>query len=153
MLLRAQAIGQEPCIRFVIRRLEDNTFWNGTEFNEDLENSQKYYTPSDACFVMQDILKEHYGHLPMRRFVVPIEVEVYGNVSKKEVAEYLYRASILSIRCEEHGNGPNESYVAPVIHWGYLREFPGSVKKHIDGLATEWQIELTEDFDMEDDES
>lgn len=154
MLLRAQSIGKDPCIRFVIRKLEDDTFWNGVEFTDDIETSQKHYTPSDACFVMQDILKEHYRELPKRKFVVPIEIEVFGKVTKRDIAEYLHRASIFSIRTEEFGNGPiDESYVAPVIHWGFLRPIEGSAKKQIDDLAAEWEIELNGDSANEKDES
>lgn len=148
MLLRAQAIGQDPHLRFVIRRMEDDTFWNGTEFAEEFDNAQKFYRPSDACFTMQDILKEHYNHLPVRKFVVPIEIDVFGDVSKRDIAEYLHRASILSIRTEDFGNGPIEdSYIAPVIHWGFVREICGPVKGQMDELAADWDAGSGLDLD------
>lgn len=70
---------------------------------------------------------------------MPVEIDVFGDVTKRDIAKYLHRASILSIRTEEFGNGPiEESYVAPVIHWGYLREITGPVKEQMDELAADW---------------
>lgn len=143
MLLRAQAVGQEPSLRFVIMRVDTDepVWWDGQSFVDDVEFAQLYARPSDACFQMQDILKDHYGQLPKRRFVVPIEIEVYGDVTNRDIAEYLHRASVLSIRTEEFGNGPKETYVAPVIHWGYIRQIDDPVKGQIDDLAKEWNVE------------
>jgi len=90
---------------------------------------------------MQDILKEHYGQLPQRRFVVPVEIEVYGNVSQKEIVEYLYQASVLSIRTEEYGYGPGECLVLPVIRWGCIKELQLLLDNKSDNPAVEWGLE------------
>ena len=95
MLLRAQAVGEHPSVRFVILNVRSNLMWDGESFVDDFDQARKYWHPSDACADMQDILREHYGQLRQRRFVVPVEIEVYGSVSQKEIAEYLYRASVL----------------------------------------------------------
>jgi len=52
MLLRAQPVGEEPCIRFVIVKLEDGTLWNGQQFTSDFDEAKKYWHPSDACIDM-----------------------------------------------------------------------------------------------------
>ena len=142
MLLRAQAFGEEPCIRFAIMKLDDRTLWSGVEFIDDFDAARKYWHPSDACWDMQAILREHYGHLPNRQFVVPVEINVQGDVSEREIAEYLYRASILSLRTEEFGNGPRDSYVAPVIHWGYIKPIDRPVDKSSDNPVVDWGFGL-----------
>ena len=141
MILRAQPVGEHPSVRFIIIHLRSNQMWDGESFVDDFDQARKYFHPSDACADMQDILKEHYGQLPRRRFVVPVEIEVYGSVSKKEIAEYLYRASVLNIRTEEHGNGPAECLVLPTIHWGYIRELKLPLSKQPDNPAVEWGLE------------
>ncbi|KAA5538575.1 hypothetical protein FYK55_27185 [Roseiconus nitratireducens] len=129
MLLRAQAFGKDPFRRFLILRIDDRKLWDGESFTDEFDSARKFHTPSDACFAIQDILKEHYKDLPQRHYVVPVEISVQGNVTEKEIAEYLFRASVLSIRTEEFGNGPKDSYVAPIIHWGYLKATDGPVNK------------------------
>lgn len=141
MLLRAQAVGEQPSVRFVILHLRSNLMWDGESFVDDFDQARKFWHPSDACGEMQDILREHYGQLRRRRFVVPVEIEVYGSVTPKEVAEYLSRASILSIRTEEYGNGPAECLVLPVIHWGYIRELKLPLNSKPDKPAVEWGLE------------
>ena len=74
MLLRAQAIGEEPYIRFIVVRLEDGAMWNGETFTSDFDSAKKYWHPSDACIDMQAILKEHYQHLPEKKYIVPVEI-------------------------------------------------------------------------------
>lgn len=85
-------------------------------------------------------MKEKYKSQPHRKYAVPVEVDVYGDVTPEQVAEYLHRASILSVRAEEFGNGPTaDSYVAPVIHWGYLKPID-VVKEDPDKPALDWGI-------------
>lgn len=107
MLLRAQAAGEQPAIRFVIRNLRRNLMRAGQPLVHDYDQARKYWQPSDACAGMQDILKEHYGQLGQRCFVVPVEIEVYGSVSQKEITEDRYRASVLSVRTDN-----------PAMEWG-----------------------------------
>ena len=87
MLLRAQAVGEYPSVRFFILNVRNNLMWDGESFVGDFDLARKYWHPSDACREMQDILKEHYDQLRQRRFVVPVEIEVYGSVSQKQIAE------------------------------------------------------------------
>lgn len=144
MILRADTVGQQPSLRFVIRNLYDDSLWDGESFVNDFDQARKYAHPSDACSDMQEILKEHYGQLPQRRFVVPVEIEVFGSISQREIAEYLYRASVLAIRTEEYGNGPGECLVLPVIHWGFLKELKHSVldpNNKPENPAAEWGLE------------
>jgi hypothetical protein len=140
MLLRAQAFGYDPFRRFLILRIEDRTLWDGEAFTDEFDQAQKFYRPSDACFEIQRIMKEQYKSQRHRKYVVPVEVDVYGDVTPKQVAEYLRRASVLSVRVEEFGNGPTaDSYVAPVIHWGYLKPID-VLKEDPDNPALDWGI-------------
>ena len=82
MILRAQAVGEYPSVRFVIRNLRSNLMWDGESFVDDFDLARKYAHPSDACAEIQNILKDHYGQLPKRRFVVPVEIKVYGRVKR-----------------------------------------------------------------------
>ncbi len=141
MILRAQPVGEHPSVRFIILNVRNNLMWDGESFVDDFDLARKYAHPNDACADMQDILKEHYGQLRRRKFVVPVEIEAYGSVSQKEIAEYLYRASVLSVRTEEFGNGPAECLVLPTVHWGYIRELKVPLSKQPDNPAVEWGLE------------
>lgn len=141
MILRAEPVGEHPSVRFIIRNVRNNLMWDGKSFVDDFDQARKYWHPSDACAEMQDILREHYGQLTRRRFVVPVEIEVYGSVPEKQIAEYLHRSSILSIRTEEYGNGPAECLVLPVIHWGYIRQLKLELNTETKNPAVEWGLE------------
>ncbi len=122
MILRAQPFGQPPSRRWVIQNTYDNNVWDGKEFVEDWGCGRVYAHPSDACADMAEILKDFYGGLGKRTFVVPVEIEVYGSAKPSEIARYLYQASILNVQTQEYGNGPCECLVLPTIHWGRIRE-------------------------------
>jgi len=122
MILRAQPIGQPPSQRWVVQNTHNNTVWDGAKFVEDWTEGRKYAHPSDACGDMAEILKDFYGDLEKRTFVVPVEIEVYGSATKSKIARYLYQASVLHMRTEEYGNGPCECLALPTIHWGRIRE-------------------------------
>ncbi len=146
MLLRVQAVGSDPFLRFVISNMDDETLWNGIEFTPDFETSMKFCHPSDACFEIHRLMAEQYKHLPQKKYVAPVEIDVFGDVSMQEVAEFLHRATVLSVRAEEFGNGPkDESYVAPTIHWGYLKLTDGSVNKTTDDPAKDWGFDENSD--------
>lgn len=138
MLLRAQTIGDEPCIRFVILKLEDKTLWDGQQFTSDFDAAKKFWLPSVICLEMQAILKEHYQHLPEQKYIVPVEITVHGPASRDEIAEYLYQASVLSLRTEEYDNGPNGSLVSPIIHWGLIKDLHDRLDEDPDDPNTAW---------------
>ena len=131
-------MGEEPCIRFVIVKLEDGAMWDGTEFTDDFDSAQKFYHPSDVCLKMQEILKELYQHLPERKYIVPVEITVHGPASRDEIAEYLFQASVLSLRTEEYDNGPTGSLVSPIIHWGLIKDLPEPLDEDPDDPNTAW---------------
>lgn len=122
MILRAEPIGHPPSRRWVIKDTNKNTVWDGDKFVEDWTGGRKYAHPSDACGDMAEILRDFYGGLEKRTFVVPVEIEVYGSATKSKVARYLYQASVLHVRTQDYGNGPCECLVLPTIHWGRIRE-------------------------------
>ncbi|MDA9856615.1 hypothetical protein N9D23_00720 [Rubripirellula sp.] len=138
MILRAQAVGEDPCIRFVVIRLEDGAMWDGQQFTGEFDSAKKYWHPSDACIDMQAILKEHYQYLPEKKYIVPVEITVLGPASRDEIAEYLFQASVLSLRTEEYDNGPNGSLVSPVIHWGLIKNLPDQLDEDPDDPNTAW---------------
>ena len=122
MILTAQPIGVPPSRRYVIQNYRDATAWNGESFVEDWDAARKYATASDACADMGDILRNFYGRLPRKRYVCPVEIEVYGAASRTKIARYLHQASVLNVRTHEFGNGPGECLVLPTIHFGLLKE-------------------------------
>ncbi|MCD0459535.1 hypothetical protein [Roseiconus lacunae] len=148
MILRAIPIGEPPSRRYMIRNQHDHSVWDGEKFVEDKSEAMLFATASDACMVMQDILKDFYKGLSSRRvrYVCPVEIEVWGAVTPKQVAHYLHRASVLNVKTQEHGNGPTfDSLVLPTIHWGFLGEVEVSITdpnyKKPDDPAVEWGLE------------
>lgn len=127
MILRAQPIGHPPARRWIIKNVNDSTTWDGGKFVEDWRGGRKYAHPDDACFDMADILRDFFSGLGKKRtLVVPVEIELYGPATPEEVAQHFYRASILKVSTEEHGNGPGRCLALPAIQWGKIREVSDS---------------------------
>jgi len=129
MILRANPVGPPIARRYVIQNLEDGKVWTGEEFVESTEEAMKndalkYATPTAACADMQEIMRIIYGDKPCRRYVVPIELEVYGDddITLTKVARWMHQASVLNVRTHQYGNGPRDSLVLPVVHWGLIKE-------------------------------
>jgi hypothetical protein len=126
LLLQATPIGSPNAKRYAITDLQTGWYWTGQEFDSDFRLARIYFNPSDACADIQSILKTVYEGLPVKRFGVPMEVEVYGDVTPLVLARWLYQASLLHLRTDEYGNGPQDSLVLPTIHWGLIREIDQS---------------------------
>ncbi|WP_197441164.1 hypothetical protein [Thalassoglobus neptunius] len=145
--MSAQPIGVPPSRRFVIQNLDDAKVWNGKAFVEDWDEARKYATASDACFDMADIQRDFYGALPRRRFVCPVEIEVYGKITRTKLARYLHRATTLNVKTHEYGNGPGETLVLPVIHFGLVREI-----EDVPMLSKVDNWDEEDEFGLEDDD-
>ena len=128
MILRAEPCGHPNFRRWVIQNINNEKFYNGEGFTEDFKKASKYCHSSDACKDMGVVLKKFYGNLEKRTFTVPMEVEVYGSAALEDIAKYLYQASVLNIKTDEHGNGPIGNLVLPKIYWGKLKELIESME-------------------------
>lgn len=124
MILMAQALNEGLFKRYLILNHNDGYVWDGEKFVEDWDLGMVFASPTDACAVMQQILREFYKGISTfkAKYVVPIEVEVWGNVTQNQVARYMHRASYLNIKTHEHGNGPAESLVMSTIHWARIEK-------------------------------
>lgn len=124
LILRAvPEFGPPHARRYAIVNVETGGYFTGAGFSWDQTKARLYHTASSACFQMHDILRVVYGAKPLKRYEVPIEMEVYGDVGKANVARWLSQSTVLNIRTHEFGNGPgNESLVLPVVHWGLIQE-------------------------------
>lgn len=114
--------GTPEARRYAIRNLGNGDYWTGDDFSPDWTHARLYAKPTDACFDMQELLKLVYEDKPLKRYRVPIEIEVYGDVSMTKVARWLHRATFLNMRTHQYGNGPRDSLVQPVIHWGLIEQ-------------------------------
>lgn len=124
ILRAAPEFGPPHARRFAIRNLGSGDYWTGEDFSPDWTHACLYATPSAACFEMQDIMRCLYDEKPLKRYRVPIELEVYGDVSMTQLARWMYQASFLNVRTHQYGNGPRDSLVLPVVHWGLIEEIP-----------------------------
>jgi hypothetical protein len=122
ILMAVPKFGPPHARRYAIQNFGTNEFWTGEDFTDDWAKARLFATPSSACFEMQQILSAVYGDLPLSRYTAPVEIEVYGEVPKNTVARWLGQSTILNIRTHEFGNGPQNSLVLPVIHWGLIEE-------------------------------
>ena len=150
LILRAvPEFGPPHARRYAIQNIRTKTFWTGDDFTPDWTKARLYDRPSTACFEMQEILTAVYGHLPLKRFKVPVEIEVYGEVPKNVVARWLCQATVLNIRTHEYGNGPRNSLVLPTIHWGLIEEIdrPMFALENYDDVADEPIAEWDEEDD------
>lgn len=126
LILQAVAeFGPPHARRYVIVKLDTREYFTGDGFSIDSDQARLYATTTSAGFEMHDILRAHYAEKPLKRYRVPIEVEVFGDVSMAQVARWLSQASLLNIRTHVYGNGPRNSLVLPVIHWGLIKDQKG----------------------------
>lgn len=125
ILQAVSEFGPPHARRYVIVKLDTREYFTGEGFSIDSNHARLYATATSAGFVMHDILKAHYAEKPLKRYRVPIEIKVYGDVSMAQVARWLSQSSLLNIRTHEFGNGPRNSLVLPVIHWGLIRDLKG----------------------------
>lgn len=102
--------------RYAIRNHQTREYFTGDGFSIGSNHARLFATSTSAVFAMHDILRSHYDEKPLKRYRVPIEIEVYGDVSMSQVAGWLHRASLLNIRTHEFGNGPRNRLVLPTIH-------------------------------------
>lgn len=123
LILRAvPEFGPPHARRYAIVNLGTKEYFTGDGFSKDWTHARLYATPTSACADMQTILKLVYEDKPLKRYRVPIEIEVFGDVSKATVARWLSRSTVLNMRTHEFGNGPRDSLVLPVVHWGLIEE-------------------------------
>lgn len=126
-ILRVVQIDKDVFERYVIEDHEERV-WTGEQF--DSEGAALFARHNDAAVEAQNILKANFNGAEPQRFVVPLYVEVLnhaGPVPMAEVAKYLSRASRLYLDTTEHGNGPGNALVLPLIDWSRIEpveEFP-----------------------------
>lgn len=112
--------------RFLIQD-QNEKIWTGEQFGSGC--GALYADHDYACVDVHSILKRHFAGTEPRRYVVPCFIEVFSHepVREMEVARYLPHASRLILDTTEHGNGPGNSLVLPVIDWKRiepLKQFP-----------------------------
>lgn len=121
-ILRVVQIGSDEFERYLIED-EQERVWTGEQF--DSEGGALFARHNDAAIESQNILKKSFNGAMPQRYVVPLYVEVYsrtGPVPVDEIAEYLSLGSRLYIDTSEHGNGPGESLVLPLIDWSRIKQ-------------------------------
>jgi hypothetical protein len=125
--------------KFVISRLNDDTFWDGFRFVDDLASAKRYEFQSRALSTIFEIEDQYGESAKQRTYIVPVTVEVTGDVTRKEIGEYLESAAKLIMNRDEFGNGPSpESYVEPEIHWHFIKEMPDRIDEDPDEPHFSW---------------
>ena len=125
--------------QFVIKRLNDDTFWDGYRFVDDIASAKRYGIRSGALIEMFEIEKQYGDAAEQRTYILPVTVRVTGNVTRKEIGEYLDSAVKLIMNREDFGNGPtSESYVEPEAHWHLIKEMPDRLEEDPDEPNISW---------------
>lgn len=125
-ILRVVQIGNDEFERYLIEDHEEQV-WTGERF--DTQGAALFARHNDAAIETQNILKRTFSGAEPQRYVVPLYVEVLshaGPLPMAEIADYLSRGSRLYLDTTEHGNGPGESLVLPLIDWSRIRPIKGS---------------------------
>ena len=99
--------------RWVIMK-QEGSFWTGLDFGS---NPLVYANLQKAIKGLHHLLKEKSGGEP-KKYVVPLLIEVYGDVDIAEVALHLSE----TVEFSTNLNGPYESIILPAIHWQKIKE-------------------------------
>ena len=135
MFLKPHAVGDG----FVITKLNDGTFYDGWRFVDDIESAKEYRFQCEAMHEIEEIIEQQYEPVQQRTYILPVTVEVTGNVTRQEVGDFLEAAAKLMINRDEYGNGPSgESYVEPEVHWHLIKDLPDGLDEDPDDPDTSW---------------
>ncbi|PHQ34827.1 hypothetical protein [Rhodopirellula bahusiensis] len=117
----------------VITRLNDDTFFDGYRFVSDITSAKRYEFLSEALFEISEIEDQYGESAKQRTYILPVTVQVAGDVTRQEVGEYLESAIKLIMNREDFGNGPTpESYVESEAHWHLIKEMPNRLDEDPD---------------------
>ncbi|KAA1261039.1 hypothetical protein LF1_35830 [Rubripirellula obstinata] len=124
---------------FVISRLNDDTFWDGFRFVDDLASAKRFESHSGAIIEICEIEDQYGESAKQRTYILPVTVTVTGNVTRNEIGEFLESAAKLIMNRDDFGNGPSpESYVEPEIHWHFIKEMPNRLDEDPDEPDFSW---------------
>ncbi|HBJ37100.1 MAG TPA: hypothetical protein DDZ51_20580 [Planctomycetaceae bacterium] len=131
---------------FVVARLNDDTFWDGYRFVHDIEAAKRFESYSGAFIEIFEIEDQYGESAKQRTYILPVTVRVTGNVTRKEIGEYLNSAAELIMNRDDFGNGPSpESYVEPEIHWHLIKEMPDRLDEDPDEPDFSWGYHIDPD--------
>ena len=83
-------------------------FWDGTTWTANEADAVLFENVTQALWVHHDALMESVGDRPCHRFVVPLYVEVYGEMpSLHDLRGWLKRSMRIVVDSPKHGFGPN----------------------------------------------
>ena len=132
--------------KFVISRLNDDTFWDGFRFVNDIASAKRFDLQSGAINEILEIEEQHGESAKKRTYILPVTIEVTGDVTRGQIGEYLNSAAKLIMNRDAFGNGPSpESYVEPEIHWHMVKEMPDRLDEDPDEPDFSWGHYLTLD--------
>ncbi len=142
MFLKAVEVGGH----FVVAKLNDDTFWDGYRFVHDIESAKRFEVQSGAINEIFEIEEQHGESAKQRTYILPVTVQVTGDVTRSQIGEYLDSAAKLIINRDDFGNGPSpESYVEPEIHWHLVKEMPDRFDEDPDEPDFSWGYYFTLD--------
>lgn len=131
---------------FVVTRLNDDTFWDGYRFVDDIASAKHYDIRSGALVEMFEIEEQCGEAAKQRTYILPVTVQVAGDVTRQQVGEYLESAIKLIMNREDFGNGPTpESYVESEAHWHLIKEMPNRLDEDPDEPNFSWGYYLEPD--------
>jgi len=110
--------------RFMITDPESN-FWTGENWTDEESEARLYASVNAAGRAIQEILLAEYGDKPVRRFIAPVQVDLYAedDLTSDEIADWLVKVARLTVDAETHGNGPADGTLGLLhIDWAKLRE-------------------------------
>lgn len=127
LMLSLHRHGPSQFERFVIA--DQNTrFWTGSDWSEpnDAGEAYLYASPEIALEDMHRLLVVRHGDKPVRRFMVPVYVEIHsdGEMTPSQVQEWLAEATRV-VMTPHRTTGPIPgSYGHCRIEFGELKELP-----------------------------
>lgn len=120
--------------RYHVLQRGNGDFWTGNGWSKILDCAKIFRQHRDAQRACVALQRRQYGGKPMRTFrmeaVVSLVADEVDEISKDQLAEFIYRAVRIDIESSLHGDGPIKgSYVQVQFRLATLEEAESARKR------------------------
>lgn len=119
-MFKVRQVGPSTHPRYVIRNNESQgieKFWTGKKWSSKVSDALLYYCPDSLKEALDWLTKRKLSKMyPKRRFVMPLEITVFGHpsIQSEQIIDFIKNALTLQMDYNNQGSGPTEDSVVMV---------------------------------------